>query len=517
MRDPGKIHEGPKRRHQLVPRAFVPMTGKVGRMKKASSSKGELGSHPGKQPAVSQGGSPVAGHRDAKRTLSPPKAFNLTRWFSLLSLVSVATISGISAVLLSNFLTNRMLNRDAVLTMEFVQSVVLAEGAASYFVDPKARGEGKELEEAFYHFAQMPDVLRANVYSRDHAIIWSSERSLAGKKFERNPELDEALAGELVVNSGAVRKEEHAGKELLDGAAAGSFIETYIPIRDGQTGPVVGVVEIYRTPNALFETIRTGQMLIWGSAIAGGAFLYVVLFWIVRRADTIIRQQQERLLKAETFSVIGEMASAVAHGIRNPLSSIRSSAEFALEGDAGSFREPAQEIIAEVDRLERWVRSLLSQSRPLSGILEKIEINPILRESLGNFARDMERRNIAAALDLQEPLPAVEGDVMLLGQVMNSLLANALEAIVENGKITLSSGVAAGRKHVLIGITDTGPGAEPAELEQIFKPFYTTKPKGLGLGLPLAKRIIERFGGTIAIDSRPGAGTRVHLRFPVAA
>jgi len=504
-------------RHRFVPRALVPKTGRVDQMK-ASFSESESGSHPGKQPAPSHVGSPVAGHRDTKPALASPKAFNLTRWFSLLSLVSVATISGISAILLSNFLTNRMLHRDAVLTMEFVQSVVLVEGAASYFVDPKIREAGKDLEEAFRHIAQMPDVLRANVYSRDRVIIWSSDRSLSERQFKQNPELDEALAGELVVHSGAVHKEEHVtGKELLGGTAAGSFIETYMPIRDAQTGAVVGVVEIYRTPHALFEAIRTGQMLIWGSAIAGGVFLYVMLFWIVRRADNIIRQQHERLLKAETFAAVGEMASAVAHGIRNPLSSIRSSAEIALEGDAGSFREPAQDIIGEVDRLERWVRSLLSYSRPLSGILKKIELNPILRESLGNFARDMERRNIAGVLDLQEPLPAVEGDALLLGQVMNSLLANALEAMVENGKVTLSSGVAAGRKHVLISLTDTGPGVEPAVLEQIFKPFYTTKPKGLGLGLPLAKRIIERFGGMIAIDSSPGTGTRVSLRFPVGA
>lgn len=481
---------------------------------KASSFESESGSRPGK--AVSPRGSLVAVHPDAKQTPLPPKAFNLTRWFSLLSLVSVAAISAVSAVLLSNFLTNRMLNRDAVLTMEFVQSIILAEGAVSYFTDPEVGGEGKDLEELFYHFVQMPDVLRANVYSRNRVVIWSSESSLAGKKFEKNPGLDVALAGELMVESGAVRKEEHAGDDLRDGTTAGSFIETYIPIRGAQAGPVIGVVEIYRTPNALFETIRTGQMLIWGSAFAGGAFLYVVLFWIVRRADKIIGRQQERLLQAEAFAAVGEMTSAVAHGIRNPLSSIRSSAEFALERDAGSFREPAQEIIAEVDRLERWVRSLLSYSRPLSGSLERVELTPILRESLGNFARDMERRNIAGTLDLQQPLPTVQGDATLLGQVMNSLLANALEAMVEGGRLTLSGKLEAGGKHVVIGVTDTGPGVEPGGLEKMFKPFYTTKPKGLGLGLPLAKRIIERFGGAIAIDSRPGAGTRVILRFPVA-
>lgn len=453
---------------------------------------------------------------DDLQSVTSSRPFNLTRWFSLLSLLTIATTSAVSGLLLSNFLTSRMLDRDAVLTMEFVQSILLAENAEPYFLDPAAKAKGREMKEAFYHFAQLPHVLRTNVYSRDRVIIWSSDRRLVGKRFERNPELDEALSGRLVTHSGTVQKEEHVkGEHPLVRSTSGNFIETYIPIRDAQTNTVIGAVETYRTPDALFEAIRTGEMLIWASAVAGGAFLYAVLFWIVRRADRTIRQQQQRLVKAETFAVVGEMASAVAHGIRNPLSSIRTSAELALDGEPGPFRQPAQEIITEVDRLEKWVRALLSYSRPLPGSFQqKVALNEVLRESLGNFTLDMDKRRITAKIELQKSVPPIEGDPALLEQVINSLLANALEAMPHNGMLTLSSEVSEDGKHVLVTIADAGAGMVTSELEHIFKPFYTTKPKGLGLGLPLAKRIVERLGGTIAIESAPGAGTRVNLRFP---
>lgn len=446
-----------------------------------------------------------------------PRPFNLTRWFSVLSLLCVASISAVLALLLSNFLTDKMLHRDAALTMEFVQSVVLGDKATTYFLAGESGGTSKDLEDTFSYFAHMPDVLRANVYARDRSVAWSSDKSLIGRKFAANDELDEALAGELVVNSGVVSKEEHVSAEHpFSEKGVKYFIETYVPLWDHARKGVIGVVEVYRTPDALFETIRAGQRLIWASTALGGLFLYAVLFWIVRRADGIMREQQQRLVETEKLAAVGEMASAVAHGIRNPLASIRSSAELALDGETGPSRDSAQDIIEAADRLEKLVRNLLSYSHPLSGSLRNIGINALLRESLGNFARDMERRNIALSLDLQEPLPFTEGDAALLAQVINSLIANALEAMSENGRVTVTSRVAKDRKHVLVTITDTGPGIGPAEMGKIFKPFFTTKAKGLGIGLPLARRVIERCGGAIAIESSPGQGASVHLRFPVS-
>ena len=249
-----------------------------------------------------------------------------------------------------------------------------------------------------------------------------------------------------------------------------------------------------------------------GERRIGRLILYATLYWIVRRADGIMREQQQRLVDIETLAAVGEMASAVAHGIRNPLASIRSSAELALDGGSGPPRESAQDIIAEVDRVENWVRELLNYSRPVSGRLETVELNPIIQTSLENFTRELDKRGIVVSTQLAATLPRVRGHSSLFGQVFNNLIANALDAMPWHGRLTVASRLAADRKHVTISISDTGKGIEPGDLDKVMKPFYTTKAKGMGVGLPLTKRIIERHGGTLAISSSAGVGTTVTLQ-----
>jgi len=445
--------------------------------------------------------------------MAQARPFNLTRWFSLLSFVCVASISAASALLLSNFLTDRMLHRDAVVTMEFVQAMVASDSAAAYFLAGGSSGAPRDLEETFKDLAQMPDVLRANVFARSRTIVWSSDPSLVGKKFDINPELDEALAAELVVNSGPVRKEEHvAGVRQFSEKSAQYFIETYVPLWDRERRNVIGVVELYRTPDALFEAIHSGSRLIWFGAVVGALFLYGVLFSIVRRAHNIMREQARRLAESESLAAIGEMASAVAHAIRNPLAVIRSSAELVADTPECPGRDSAQDIVFEVDQVERTVRELLTYSRPPSEKTETIELNPIIQKSLRSFGREMDRRRVEIRTRLEDPLPAVRGDSVLIGQVLNSLIANALDAMSAPGRLTVESSLAGDRRHIRVSISDTGSGIAAQELANIFKPFHTTKPKGLGLGLPLARRILERHGGTLDVASAVGSGTTVTLQ-----
>jgi signal transduction histidine kinase len=210
------------------------------------------------------------------------------------------------------------------------------------------------------------------------------------------------------------------------------------------------------------------------------------------------------------------MGSAVAHGIRNPLAAIRSSAELALDAAPELARESAQDIITEADRLEEWVRSLLSYSRPFSSASEAVALPGLVSGAIDHFAREMEKRGIAGRCALAPDLPPAKADPLLLKQVVHSLLANAVEAIQRNGNIEIAGEVAPEQHHVTLTIRDTGPGMTPEQLKRVFTPFYTTKRTGLGVGLPLAKRIIERFGGRIAIDSTPGRGTTVRLSMPIA-
>jgi signal transduction histidine kinase len=236
------------------------------------------------------------------------------------------------------------------------------------------------------------------------------------------------------------------------------------------------------------------------------------LFWLVRRADQLIQHQQEQLVQSETLAAVGEMGSAVAHGIRNPLASIRSSAELSLETADTTGREAANDIIAEVDRLEGWVRELLSYARPVENASGVVDIAALVSEQLASFERDATRRGYTLSADLVEGIGAVRADSPLLGQVITSLIANAFEAMQQKGQGNhVVLGARQKDKRVLVWVEDDGPGMTPDQLDRVFKPFYTTKPKGLGVGLSLAKRIIERFGGEIAVFSTAGKGAIVEI------
>lgn len=448
------------------------------------------------------------------KSMSPikkEKGFNLLRRFSLLSFFSILFITIVSAYLLSQFLTHNMLQRDAVVTMEFVQSIAQAENTSSYFESGNSEKTKAIFEDFFKRIATMPEVVRANVYGADRSILWSDDERFIGHQYNLNPQLEMALSGKLAVTSGTSgkpSKPEHVFDKEVP-----YFAEIYIPIWNNSREKVVGVVEVYKVPLTLFHAIERGNRLVWISAFVGGFFIYGSLFWIVRRAALTIRRQQEQLVESETMAAVGEMASAVAHGIRNPLASIRSSAEVALE-TSPRFRSTAEEIIQETDRLEDWIRELLAYSRPASGTPTLVEMNDLIRSVLESSDREIKKRGVKVITRLETSLPPVHADESLLRHVLISLIANGLDAMAEGGELTVSSHLLDGGGIIELQIADTGHGIPKEKMDKVFKPFFTTKTKGLGVGLSLAKRIIERHGGTLRLTSQEGQGTTVSLQLP---
>jgi signal transduction histidine kinase len=448
---------------------------------------------------------------------SRPARFNLSRWFAVMALLSITVLAVGLGALLDRFITQRMLLQEAVLTREFVQSLVQVEKSLqSYFGDP-SRGLDAEIETAFKHIAALPDMLRANVYDPSRRIIWSSDRQLVGRSFGPNEELDEALAGRVVTHSADPAgahpdKPEHQDLKRPQTM----FVEIYVPVLDATGGKVLAVIEFYKNPKALMAALSQLRLYIALGAAASGALLFGALFWLVRRADLTIRRQQRQLVDNETLAVVGEMSAAVAHGIRNPLASIRSSAELIQEGDLAQAHDAAADIVAQSDRLEVWVRELLAYARPLDEASTPVAWQPLVFRCLEDFDREMQRRSIRSRAELPADLPAVRGNALLLGQVLSSLLANAIEAMDRDGQITVRGDWARGQPQVTLSVEDSGPGMSPAQLGRAGKPFHTTKPRGLGVGLALARRVVERFGGRLEIDSSPGRGTRVRLHMPLA-
>ena len=449
------------------------------------------------------------------------KQFNLLRSFALTSLLVMAIIGAIAGTIFGRYMTQSLLARDAEVSQAFLQSMTEVEGGTKLFRD-RVEGTGlppKEetfgLQELVVHIATMPGVVRANLYSDDGSVIWSTQPNLVGRNFEENHELEEALEGNQVYELKDIQEAQKAEYAAFP-ADVTQLVENYLPIKDMETGAVAAVVEIYKAPKILFDTIDSAVMLIWVCVVGATLFLYASLFWIVYRANLVIRSQQLQLVESETMVAIGEMASAVAHSIRNPLAAIRSSAELTTETSSDpAVRETADDIINEIDRVEQWIRELLIFSRPEGSTqFKSASIDQIMKQCLDGYSRLMKRNGIRLTCDLGQAIPPIKGDPGLLGQMFNSVLANSIEAMPDGG--TLGVTISATQKPAVIRITisDTGHGIPAERLEGMFETFLSTKRYGLGIGMLLSSRIAKRHGGTITVQSEIGEGTTTIYELP---
>ncbi len=431
-------------------------------------------------------------------------------------LLLLATVGG--GMVLAGFIERTTLARDAETTTQLLNSIVHVEDTTDFFLHGRGGSSGRDFTLFFAHLANLPNVLRANAYGYNREILWSSDRKLVGRRFLDNPELEAAFRGEPVINSGTVGDEDDKAEHEELGAVGARFVENYLPIWGKQPGEpkVVGVIEIYRTPVSLFEGIQEAATRVWLGTGTVAVAVYLLLVGMLWRAQCMVRMQHDALVQREKLATAGEMASAVAHGLRNPVASIRSSAELGLETEpVADTRAILADIMAQADRLEGWIRQYLASARAGATADMPAEPRSVIAASLAQYRPTLERQGVRLRLDLPDQLPLISLHPVILGQLLNSVLANAAEASVESGEVALSAR-RVGRDRLAIEVRDQGPGLSPAEVARAFEPFVTSKPSGLGLGLPIAREMLERHGGRLLFASSPGVGTTVGLDLPVA-
>ena len=434
--------------------------------------------------------------------------FNLRVWFAVAGFAVIALLTVAFALAMSSFLTKTMLDREVAVTQEFLQGILATEG---YGERGFANGvsPSDSLTEIADHVRSMPEILRANLYSLDRLIVWSTDGGLIGRRFDNNPELEQALAGHLVSEVGIIGANDKPEHVALTAGVTGHFIEAYLPMWHGTK--VLGVVELYKVPTALEAAIGHGHRIIAVSAAIGGLVLFGTLYWIVRRGALQIQRQQTELGRMEGLAAVGQMASAIAHSLRNPLAGIRSSAEL-LRLEHPVTKPAPDEIIVEVDRLDEYVRELMEYARNDAVSLQRVDPLDVVRGTVSRQRAALERARVEVTIDDQRRVHrAVEVDPPMLGQAMTSIVTNAIEASPNGGRLHIALSDPDSR-HTQISFTDNGPGIPAALLPCISQPFFTTKARGLGLGLALARRIVEKFNGSLDISSsKGGAVMRINL------
>jgi len=243
----------------------------------------------------------------------------------------------------------------------------------------------------------------------------------------------------------------------------------------------------------------------------------VLLFQDLRE----IEELKDAVERERHLASLGRLAAGVAHEVRNPLSSLKGFAQFFRTKFApGSEEERYSDImIEEVERLDRVVQELLDFARPVAPVLKPTPPNSIIEEALALVSEDAQFRSVTVERMLGEGLPDVSVDPMQMRQALLNVFLNAIEAMGEGGTMTVETSETEssdGKRAVSLGVTDTGSGMNPEELDKLFEPFYTTKPKGSGLGMTVVSRVVEQNGGRVFVKSAPSEGTTLTIILPVA-
>jgi two-component system sensor histidine kinase PilS (NtrC family) len=262
-----------------------------------------------------------------------------------------------------------------------------------------------------------------------------------------------------------------------------------------------------------------------GDSAAG----HVVIFQDVTQVVSLERA----LVRRERLAAVGELAAGVAHEVRNPLAAISGCIEMLRTLNRERTGDAEQErlmniVLREIERLDGLIADFLQYARPAEPKLAPVELAPLLEEvaEMCRAACPTGVRVVATA----PPGAFALADATQLRQVLWNLVRNAAQAVGERGTVSLSATPAApaaqgsapslrseatdGRGAVEIAVADDGPGIASETVERIFDPFFTTKPSGTGLGLATVHRIVTAHGGTIAVQSKPGAGARFAVRLP---
>jgi two-component system NtrC family sensor kinase len=246
----------------------------------------------------------------------------------------------------------------------------------------------------------------------------------------------------------------------------------------------------------------------------------------LRAADRARAAMDAAVMQSSKMASLGKMAAGVAHEINNPLSIIRESAGWIRdlindgELDGHPVLEDLQEAVNDIDRHVERARTvthrMLGFARRMEPVHENVDLNLLARQTATFLENETRHRDIEVVFALDSELPLITTDANQVQQIILNLLENAIDAVGEQGKITLASRVDG--PYVVMDVRDTGSGIAPEYLPKVFDPFFTTKAtgEGTGLGLSIIYSTLNKLGGRITVESAPGQGSVFTFYLPIS-
>jgi PAS domain S-box-containing protein len=301
-----------------------------------------------------------------------------------------------------------------------------------------------------------------------------------------------------------MEKHWHDNEAAMTGRASLTGFESRVRHRDGHDVHTM----VYTAPLIDSDGIHSG----WMSS--------VVDISSQKQVEARQREQDERLRHVQRRAIMDEMASTLAHEINQPLLAIGNRASTALmlfeRGDVSQLRINLEAIEQQKQRASNIVQKIQDHVRKKTRGTEDCDLNELVRSVLAFMAPEVRARKTRVITRLEDPMPSIRGDRVLLEQVFVNLLINGLQAmqVKEASTRKLEIETSSADAVALIRISDSGPGIPDTISNQIFKSFITTKEEGLGIGLSICRTIIESHGGRLAFINRPQGGTTFTIQLP---
>jgi signal transduction histidine kinase len=282
------------------------------------------------------------------------------------------------------------------------------------------------------------------------------------------------------------------------------------------TKPVKGIIDTMKKVRegdlkVRFLTSRTDEI----GALAES--LNSMLFELNRTRNELMRCHQSDIQKVEKMATVGELAAAIAHDIKNPLAGISGAIQvFAEDFPAEDPRkEIIEDVLREIERLDRSVKDLLSYARPPEPNFIKTSIAPIIDRVVRLMWGQARHQEIDIEVKHAEHPREIHVDPEQMQQVFLNIMLNAFHSMEQGGTLKVNTVFDSQTGMAEVAFNDTGPGIPEHNLKDIFKPFFTTKHAGTGLGLAISKNTVEKHGGTILVESKVGVGSTFRVLLPL--
>lgn len=458
------------------------------------------------------------------KVTSPPRLFAAV---SCLMIIAMVVSTGI---IQAPFFRQSIIDREAAIVQDLVYALTVDQDVTASdmhnYTDRQAR---QRFDRTFKTLVNLPDTARIKVFNRDNTIIWSDDPSLVGTRLTGHPDrLAHAMQGKVQAVFNASMNKFDTSQQ---GQHSEGTIECYVPIFSHTTAQpetqVIGVLSLYRNPHELNQTIQHGLYLLWAVIGGGGVILFLVLykvFSVVYRRQQVaeselskLTSEHERVVQIEKMSAMGELVGEIAHQLNNPLVGVINLSQLAER----EIHDPERvaELLAEVRKAGTECRDIVQRILRINQIsrstLLETNVQDLVQDTITFCHNSIDLRH---AVDFSAPEQQVmlNVDPVLMRQALFNLIHNAILAAPGFPvQVVLTLAERARVPGVQLCVTDVGPGFNQETAAKLFKPFFTTRASGTGLGLSVAQHIAMKHGGVVLAENLPEGGARFSIWLPL--